>query len=68
MTEQVVESEDLRRQTKEWIAGFFHNMCEKYCRKSCKYMRNNSKKQKGKKKSQIHVIDHTFEHNGVGIS
>ena len=67
MTEQVVKSEDLRSQTKEWMAGFFHNMCEKYYRKSCKYMRNDSTKQKGKK-SQIHVIDETFEHNGVGIS
>ena len=28
---------------------FFHKMCEKYYRKSCKYTCNNSKKQKGKK-------------------
>ena len=28
---------------------FFHKMCEKYYRKSCKYMCNNSTKQKGKK-------------------
>ena len=33
---------------------FFHKMCEKYCRKSCKYMRNNSTKQKGKKISTSH--------------
>ena len=30
---------------------FFHKMCEKYYRKSCKYMYNNSTKQKGKKNS-----------------
>ena len=28
---------------------FFHILCEKYYRKSCKYMRNNFTKQKGKK-------------------
>ena len=33
---------------------FFHKMCEKYYRKSCKYMRNNSTKQKGKKISTSH--------------
>ena len=33
---------------------FFHKLCEKYYRKSCKYMRNNSTKQKGD--------------NGMGIS
>ena len=33
---------------------FFHKMCEKYYRKSCKYMRNNSTKQKGKKNSTSH--------------
>ena len=48
MTEQVVNSKDLRRQTKERMAVFFHKMCGKYYRKSCKYMRNNSTKQKGK--------------------
>ena len=55
MTEQVVKSKDLRRQTRarEWMA-FFHKLCEKYYRKSCKYMRNNSTKQKGD--------------NGMGIS
>ena len=56
MTEQVVKSKDLRKQTKhEWMA-VFHKMCmcEKYYRKSCKYMRNNSTKQKGKKISTSH--------------
>ena len=33
---------------------FFHKTCEKYYRKSCKYMRNNSTKQKGKKNSTSH--------------
>ena len=36
----------------EW--PFFHKLCEKYYRKSCKYMRNNSTKQKGKKISTSH--------------
>ena len=31
----------------EW--PFYHKLCEKYYPKSCKYMRNNSTKQKGKK-------------------
>ena len=31
-------------------------------------MRNNSTKQKRKKKIQLHIIDQSFEHNGVGIS
>ena len=56
MTEQVVKSKDLKKQTKhEWMA-VFHKMCtcEKYYRKSCKYMRNNSTKQKGKKISTSH--------------
>ena len=47
---KVVKSKDLRRQTKEgW--PFFHKLCEKYSRKSRKYMRNNSTKRKGKKNS-----------------
>ena len=33
---------------------FFHILCEKYYRKSWKYMRNNSTKQKGKKNSTSH--------------
>ena len=48
MTEQVVNSKDLKRQPRRgW--PFFYKMREKYYRKSCKYMRNNSTKQKGKK-------------------
>ena len=50
-----------------WPFLFFHKLCEKYYRKSCKYMRNNSTKQKGKK-NQLHIINQSFEHNGMGIS
>ena len=46
---------------------FFHKLCEKYYRKSCEYMRNNSTKQKGQK-FQLHIIDQSFEHNGMRIS
>ena len=53
MIERVVNSKDLRRQPRSgW--PFFHKLCEKYYRKSCKYMCNNSKKQKGKKISTSH--------------
>ena len=31
-------------------------------------MRNNSTKQKGKKKIQLHIIDQSFGQNGTGIS
>ena len=46
---------------------FLHKLCEKYYRKSFKYMRNTSTTQKGKK-FQLHIIDQSFEHNGMGIS
>ena len=53
MTEQVVKSKDLRRQTRSgW--PFFHKLCEKYYRKSCKYVPNKSTKQKGKKILNLH--------------
>ena len=53
MIERVVKSKDLRRQPRSgW--PFFHKLCEKYYRKSCKYMCNNSKTQKGKKNSTSH--------------
>ena len=67
MTEQVVKSKDLRRQTKEWIANFSQTVWEMFNRKSCKYMCNNFTKQKGKK-FQLHIIDQSFGHNGMGIS
>ena len=67
MTEQVVKSKELRRQTKEWMAAFTQTQCEKCYRKGCKYMRNNFTKQKGKK-VQLHIIDQSFEHNGMRIS
>ena len=66
MTEQVVKSKELRRQTKERMAAFTQTQCEKCYRKGCKYMRNNFTKQKGKK-VQLHIIDQSFEHNGMGI-
>ena len=66
MTEQVVKSKDLRRQTKEWMAVFSQSVWECY-RKSCKYVRNNSTKLKGLK-VQLHIIDQSFEHNGMRIS
>ena len=46
---------------------FFHKLCEKYHRKSCTYMRNNSTKQKGKK-FPLHIVNQSFEHNSMGIS
>ena len=46
---------------------FFHKLCEKYYPKCCKYMRNNSTKQKSKKTFLLHIIDQSFEHNGMGI-
>ena len=49
------------------MAAFSQTQCEKYYRKSCKYMRNNFTKQKGKK-VQLHIIDQSFEHNGMRIS
>ena len=66
MTEQVVKSKDLRRQTKEWMA-FFHTCVRNIIEKAVRYMRNNSTKQKGKK-FQLHIIDQRFEHNGMEIS
>ena len=54
MTEQVVKSKDLRRQTKEWMAVFSQTVWEISYRKSCTYMRTNSTKQKGKKISTSH--------------
>ena len=55
MTEKVVKSKDLRRQTKEWKAVFSQTAWEIWSnRKSCKYMLNNSTKRKGKKISISH--------------
>ena len=48
MTEQVVKSKDLRRQTKEKMAIYSQN--------------------RKLKKFQLHIIDQSFEHNGIGIS
>ena len=59
MSEQVVKSKDVRRQTKEtprsrWPS--FYKLCKKCYRKSCKYMRNNSTTLKGEKKLQLNNI------------
>ena len=44
----------LEDKPRRWMAVFSQTQCEKYYRKSCKYMRNNSTKQKGKKVSTSH--------------
>ena len=59
MSEQVVKGEDVRRQTKETPRSrwpLFYKLCKKCYRKSCKYMRNNSTRLKGKKKLQLNNI------------
>ena len=59
MSEQVVKSKDVRRQTKETPRSrwpLFYKLCKKCYRKSCKYMRNNSTRLKGKKKLQLNNI------------
>ena len=42
------------QQSKRQEILYYHKLCEKYYRKSRKYMRNNSTKQKGKKNSTSH--------------
>ena len=50
----------------KWMAVFFWFKCVKKCyRKSCKHMRNNSTRQKGKKNSTSQF--QSFEHNGMKI-
>ena len=59
MSEQVVKSKGVRRQTKETPRSrwpLFYKLCKKSYRKSCKYMRNNSTRLKGKKKLQLNNI------------
>ena len=68
MTEQVVKIKDLRRQTKEWMAVFSQTVWEYYrksCVSICVIIPQN---RKVKKKFQLHIIDQSFEHNGMGIS
>ena len=55
----MVKSKDVRRQTKETPRSrwpLFYKLCKKCYRKSCKYMRNNSTRLKGKKKLQLNNI------------
>ena len=58
MSEQVVKSKDVRRQTKETPRSrwpLFYKLCKKCYRKSCKYMRNNSTRLKGKKSFNLTI-------------
>ena len=67
MREQVVKSKDLTQDKprSRW-PGFFYKLCEKCYRKSCKYMRNNSTRLQGKKKTSTSQYQ-SFEHNGMEI-
>ena len=53
------------KQRSRWPV-FFYTMCEKCYRKSCKYIRNNSTRLKGKKKTSTSQYQ-SFEHNGMEI-
>ena len=68
MTEQVVKSKDLTRQTKEWMARFFTKCVRNIIEKAvsmCVIIPQNRKV----KKYQLHItIDVSFDHNGMGIS
>ena len=67
VAKQVVKSKDLRRQTKEWMAVFFTNCGRNIIEKAvsiCVIIPQNRKV----KKFQLHIIDQSFEHNGIGIS
>ena len=48
------------------MAGFFNKLCEKCYRRSCKYMRNNSTRLQGEKKTWSSQYQ-SFEHNGIEI-
>ena len=53
-SEQLVKSKDIKRQTKETPRSrwpFFYKLSEKCYQKSCKYVRNNSTRLKGKNTS-----------------
>ena len=67
MTEQVVKSKDLRRQTKEWMAVFSQTVLAILSKKLyvsiCAIIPQNRKV----KKFQLHIIDQSFEHNGIWI-
>ena len=54
-------------QDNQGVGGrFFYKLCEKCYRKSCKYMRSNSTKLQGKKKTSTSQYQ-SFEHNGMEI-
>ena len=67
MTEQVVKSKDLRRQTKECMAVFFTNCVRNIIEKAVIIYVVIPQNRKIKK-FQLHIIDQSFEHNGIGIS
>ena len=48
------------------MAGFFYKLCEKCYRKSSKYMRNNSTRLQGKKKTSTSQYQ-SFEQTGMEI-
>ena len=67
MTEQVVKSKDLRRPTKGVDGRFFADCVRNIIEKAvsiCVIIPQNRKV----KKFQLHIIDQSFEHNGMGIS
>ena len=66
MTEKVVKSKDLRRQAKEWMAVFSQTVWEILSQKGvsiCVIIPQSRKV----KKIQLHIIDQSFQHNGMGI-
>ena len=67
MSEQVVKSKDVRRQTKETPRSrwpLFYKLCKKCYRKSCKYMRNNSTRLKGKKSFNLTISKFRAQRTG----
>ena len=55
------------KQSCRWPGVFFHKLCEKCYRKSCKYIRNtDSTRLQGKKKTSTSQYQ-SFEHNGMEI-
>ena len=67
MTEQVVKSKDLRRQTKGVDGRFFADCVINIIEKAvsiCVIIPQNRQV----KKFQFHIIDHSSEHNRMGIS
>ena len=68
MTKQVVKSEDLTRQTKEWMAVFFTNCGRNIIEKAVSICVIIIPQNRKVKKIQHHIIDQSFGHNSTGIS